>query len=177
MLVTPAFGLMSGLRTSLGLLPHILILGLLVMLGGSSLSVTFLIVCTVGAKLLCEWLFWTHYVRHMDAETKFQNWRSIVSSSLLSHPNVFNSLSMIVMDSLVEVLIVSAALKSSLPAIWVFLALYGCQMIAAPIQGGLSDFFSQKKSLLFAAFMGALALLVLIAVPLDGQAQDRKSVV
>jgi len=75
-LISPAFGLISGGGTALGLLPHILTLGVLLITGIPPRSVTSLIVFTVGAKLLGEWLFWTHCKRRMDSEIKLKNWRA-----------------------------------------------------------------------------------------------------
>lgn len=166
---SPAFGLISGFGTSLGLLPHILTLCVLLMTGIPPRSVTSLIVFTVGAKLLGEWLFWNHCKRRMDSEPKLKNWRSVINESLLSQPNVIVGLIMILLDAFMDAVLVNVALKTSVPPIWIFLSLLGCQALAAPIQGGLSDIFSQKKSLLFASIMGMIAASAVAGIPLEGK--------
>lgn len=169
---SPAFGLISGVGTSLGLLPHILTLCLLLMMGIPPRSVTSLIVFTIGAKLLGEWLFWNHCKRRMDSEPKLKNWRLAINESLLSQPNVIIGLIMMLLDAFMDVALVNIALKTSLPPIWVFLSLLGCQALAAPIQGGLSDIFSQKKSLLFATIMGMIATSAVAGIPLEGKVDE-----
>jgi hypothetical protein len=171
-LISPAFGLISGGGTALGLLPHILTLCVLLITGLPPRSVTSLIVFTVGAKLLGEWLFWNHCKRRMDSEVKLKNWRAAVDQSLLSHPNVFTALLMMFADALVDATLVYTALKTSLPPTWVFLALLGCQLLSSPIQGVLSDYFSQKKSLLFAASIGIIAVIFSLELPVHGKIPD-----
>jgi len=171
-LISPAFGLISGGGTALGLLPHILTLCVLLSTGISPRSVTFLIVFTIGAKLLGEWLFWNPCKSRMDSEVKLKNWRAAVDQSLLSHPNVFVSLLMILADALVDATLVYTALKTSLPPTWIFLALLGCQLLSSPIQGILSDYFSQKKSMLFAAFIGIIAAIFSLELPIHGKILD-----
>ena len=169
---SPAFGLISGCGTSLGLLPHILTLCLLLMTGIPPRCVTSLIVFTIGAKFLGEWLFWNHCKRRMDSEVKLKNWRAAVDQSLLSHPNVFVALLMMFADALVDATLVYTALKTSLPPTWIFLALLGCQLLSSPIQGVLSDYFSQKKSMLFAAFIGIMAAIFSLELPVHGKIPD-----
>jgi hypothetical protein len=164
---SPAFGLISGFSTSLGLLPHIATLGLLLMIGIPPRSVTSLIVFTVGAKLLGEWLFWNHCKRRMDSEEHLKNWRLVVDSSLFSRNNVFVALLMILVDAMVDALLVYTALQTSLPPIWIFLALLGSQLLSSPIQGVLSDYFCQTKSILFACFIGMVAAIFSIELPVQ----------
>ncbi len=169
---SPAFGLISGFSTSLGLLPHIATLGLLLMIGIPPRSVTSLIVFTVGAKLLGEWLFWNHCKRRMDSEEHLKNWRLVVDSSLFSRNNVFVALLMILVDAMVDALLVYTALQTSLPPIWIFLALLGSQLLSSPIQGVLSDYFCQTKSILFACFIGMVAAIFSIELPVHGKPFD-----
>lgn len=166
---SPAFGLMSGFGTAVGLLPHIATLCLLLMTGIPARSVTSLIVFTIGAKILGEWLFWNHCKKRMDSEPKLKNWRLVVNESLLSHPNVIVGLIMMLLDAFMDAVLVNLSLKTSVSPIWIFLSLLGCQALASPIQGGLSDIFSQKKSLLFANVMGMIAISALSGVPLEGK--------
>ena len=170
-ITTPAFGLISGTGTSLGFLPHVLTLCVLLVMKIPPKSVTSLVVFTIAAKLLGEWLFWGHFQRRMDSEPKLKNWRSVTNQSLLSHPNVYVALLMMFADSLVDITLVYMALKTSIPATLVFLYLLGCQIISAPIQGVLSDYFSQKKSLLFAAFIGMLCILLSLQIPPENGAK------
>lgn len=169
---SPAFGLISGFSTSLGLLPHIATLVLLLMIGIPPRSVTSLIVFTIGAKALGEWFFWNHCKMRMDSEPRLKNWRLAVNKSLLSQPNVIIGLIMMLIDAFMDVALINIALKTSLPPIWIFLSLLGCQALAAPIQGGLSDIVSQKKSLLFAAIVGMIAASAVAGVPLEGKVSD-----
>jgi hypothetical protein len=167
-LVFPAFGLISGIGTAIGLLPHVFILCILLFID-SQRSITSMIIFTLAAKFLGEWIFWKHCKERMDSESKLKNWRSVVEQSLLSHPNVFTALLMMFADIFVDVTLVHTALKTSVPPIWVFVALLGCQMIASPVQGALSDYFSQKKSMLFAAFIGIAALIFSLEIPVEGK--------
>lgn len=170
---TPAFGLISGFGTALGLLPHIGTLCILLVFGFPARSVTSLVVFTVGAKLLGEWLFWSHCKRRMDSEPNLKHWRSVINQSLWTHPNVSISLLMMAMDGFVDALLITMALKTSLLAIWVFLSILGCQALGSPIQGFLSDCFSQKKCLLFANVVGLLAMVAVLGV--SGEADESLS--
>lgn len=171
-LVTPAFGLISGVGTALGLLPHILTLGILLLTGVPPRSITSLIVFTVGAKLLGEWLFWNHCKRRMDSEEHLKNWRVVIDSSLFSHNNVFTALLMILVDALFDATLIYTALKTPLPPIWIFLTLLGCQLLSSPIQGVLSDYFCQTKSMLFACCIGMVAAIFSIDLPVHGKPFD-----
>ena len=163
-ITTPAFGLISGVGTALGFSPHVLALCLFLFMGIPARSVAPLVVFTIAAKLLGEWLFWGHFQTRMDSEPRLKNWRSVTNQSLLSHPNVYVALLMMLADSLIEVTLVYTALKTSIHPALVFLYLLGCQIISAPIQGILSDYFSQKKSLLFAAFIGMLCIFLSLQI-------------
>ena len=163
-ITTPAFGLISGTGTALGFLPHVLTLCVLLIMKIPPKSVGSLVVFTIAAKLLGEWLFWGHFQRRMDSEPRLKNWRSITNQSLLSHPNVYVALLMMFADSLVDITLVYTALKTSIPPTLVFLCLLGCQIISAPIQGVLSDYFSQKKALLFAAFVGMVCIFLSLQI-------------
>ena len=109
-------------------------------------------------------------MRRMDSEISLKNWRMVITQPLISHPNVFVALFMMFADALLEVTLISTALKMSIPPIWIFLSLLGCQALSAPIQGIFSDHFSQKKTLLFACFMGLLFAAAAGVVSLDGEA-------
>lgn len=170
--ISPAFGLMSGFWTAIGLLPHILSLCVFLTTRIPRHSVTALIVFTIGAKLLVEWLFWKHCFKRMDSEAKLKNWRAVANQSLLSHPNVIVSLVMALEDTIIDASLVYIALKIPIPSIWVFLALLGSQALSSTIQGFLSDIFSRKKSLLFACIMGILAFMTARAISLDGNAKE-----
>jgi hypothetical protein len=171
-LETPAYGLMSGAGTALGLTPHIVVLSILVVAGIPIKSLTPLIVFTILAKLLGEVIFWDLFKTRMDSIVRFKNWRKARDQSLLSHPNVISALTFMILDAFVDGILVYAALKTSLPPIWIILSLFGCQALSSPIQGVLSDYFSQKKSILFAAVIGILALFFAIELPLEGKNQE-----
>ena len=171
-LVTPAFGLISGSGTTLGLLPHILILCVILITGLPTGSVASLIVFTIGAKALGEWFFWKHCKRRMDSEVNLKNWRMAIKPDLLSHPNVFIGLLMVFGDVVVDSMLLYTALETSIPPIWIFLALFGCQALASPVQGLLSDCFSQKKSLLFAVVAGMIVARLSLEIPLHGKIPD-----
>jgi hypothetical protein len=171
-IASPAFGLLSGFGTSLGLVPHVLTICFFLAIGVPQHSVTFLIVFTIAAKLFGERLFWNNFKSRMDLEVKFKNWRTAVDQSLLSHPNVLIALLMMLADALVDATLINTALKTSLPIAWIFLALLGCQLLSSPIQGLLSDYFSQKKSMLFALLIGMLAVVFSLELPLHGKIPD-----
>src|SRR5579863_2429735 len=112
-----ALGLASGIGTTLGLLPHVLVLGTLLLIGVPPRSVASLLVFTIGAKLLGEWFFWSRWKGGMDSEPKLKNWRLTINESLLSHPNVVIGLVMMLLDSCIDAVLVSIALKTSIPPI------------------------------------------------------------
>jgi hypothetical protein len=157
---SPAFGFISGISTSLGLLPHLLILFIILFTEIPPSALLFMIAFTVGAKFLCEWLFFNFCKRRLDSEETLKNWRSVFNKSLLSHPKVIVALLVIVTDICLEITLVFMALKTSLPPIWIFIPLLGCQALSSPIQGLLSDYFSRKKSLIFALAMCFLCTVV-----------------
>jgi len=163
-ITTPAFGLISGAGTALGFLPHVLTLCILLVMKIPPKSVTSLVVFTIAAKLLGEWLFWGHFQRRMDSEPRLKNWRLVTNQALLSHPNVYVALLMMFADFLIDITLVYTALKTPISPTLVFLFLLGCQIISAPIQGVLSDYFSQKKSLLFATFIGMLCIILSLQI-------------
>lgn len=169
---TPAFGLISGVGTAIGLLLHILSLCFLQLIGMQPHSTTFFVVFTIGTKIFGESVFWKLCISRMDKEEELKNWRSVFNGSLLSQPNVFVSLFMLFTDGLADAFLVYMALKTSIPIIWVFLSFFGCQMLASPIQGILSDYFSQKKSLLFAALMGLLTYVIVTRLNLDEKSKE-----
>jgi hypothetical protein len=171
-LVSPAFGLISGTGTTLGLFPHILILCVILITGLPTGSAASLIVFTIGAKALGEWFFWKHCKRRMDSEVDLKNWRMAIRQDLLSHPNVFIGLLMMFGDVVVDAILLYTALKTSIPPIWIFLSLLGCQALGSPIQGVLSDYFSQKKSLLFAVVVGMMVSRLSLEIPLQGKSPD-----
>lgn len=160
----PAFGLISGVSTGLGLLPLIGTLCIFLIFGVPARSVTSLVVFTVGTKLLCEWIFWNECKRRMDSEPKLKHWRSVFNQSLWTHPNVTLSLLTMVLDGLIDVLLIKIALTTPLSPIWIFLSILGCQALGSPIQGVFSDFFSQKKCLFFAYVVGLLAMVAILGV-------------
>lgn len=108
----------------------------------------------------------------MDLEVKLKNWRASVHQSLLSHPNVVVALLMILTDALVDITLLYTALKTSMPPIWIFLAFLGCQALSSPIQGAISDYFSQKKSIIFALAIGIVSMVLSLELPLDGKIQE-----
>jgi hypothetical protein len=135
----PAFGFASGFWTALGLLPHLLFLCAFLIADVSPSHITPLCMSTIGTKLLGEWLFWKYCTKRMDSEGKLRNWRSVMNQSLFSHPNVLVALLLMFTDTVVDITLVRIALKTSIPPIWAFLALLGCQTLSSPFQGLLSD--------------------------------------
>lgn len=167
---SPAFGLISGLATAFGFLPHLITLIVVLISGMDPRGATPLILFTIGARLLGEWLFWRKFLPdRLDSEGRFRNWRSVVNQSLLSHPNVSVALIVMLGDICLDATLVYLALQTSISPIWVFLSLLGCQALSSPIQGALSDCFSQKKSLIFALIMGMVAGVAVGELPLDGK--------
>ncbi len=156
-LATPPFGFISGMGAAMGLLPHLLALCFFLFRGAPPQIVAPLVAFTVGAKLLGEYLFWTRFKMTMDSESKLKHWQTVVDTSLLSHPNVAIALSMMFIDAMVDATLIYTALKTTLSPVAIFLVFLGCQAISSPIQGMLSDYFSQKKSLSFAIVIAILA--------------------
>jgi MFS family permease len=80
-------------------------------------------------------------------------------------------------DLLADVMLIHTALKSSIQPSSVFICLLGCQIISSPIQGVFSDFFSQKKSLLFASLIGTLCIFLSSQISQEkGSAKDIPSI-
>lgn len=150
---TPAFGLMSGAFTMIGLSPHILFLIFTIATQGP-VNLFFLISTTLGAKVLIEWIFWNSFSDRLNAIPDLKNWKTVINSSLLSHPNVGVALLAMLVDIVTDITLVYFTFKTSLPMLWIFLSLLGSQALSSPIQGFLSDCFSQKKSLVFGLIAG-----------------------
>jgi len=161
----PLFGTLSGFCTSIGLAPHLLALAVLLATGLNP-PVISLIVFTIGAKILAEWLFWTKSADRMSEYTGRR--RVLTNHELLSHPNVWVSLLAICIDALSEATLIFVALKTSISPPLILFAFLGCQVLSAPIQGAVSDCFSQKKSLVFALVISMVAIAAAGAVSLDG---------
>jgi threonine/homoserine/homoserine lactone efflux protein len=154
------FGFISGAATSVGLLPHILALVTILFIGRSSEHIWFLIVSTIGAKFLVEWMFWRRFFSsRMDSVKNLKNWRERINSALFTNPLVIFSLFVILIDFGADVMLVKQSLKTSLPPIWIFLAFVSCQAIASPILGLISDYYCRKNSMLFSIAITGLILL------------------
>lgn len=169
------FGMSSGVYTTFGLLPHIIFL---VMILDSSISIESavpFVIFTIGAKILGEWYFWRYFKKRMDGEKVLKNWREIVNRSLFSHSNVASSLFMYFADAFTDGILIYIALKMSISPILVLLVLLGCQALASPVQGFLSDFFSKKDCLLFASTMGVLAAVIALGIFFDRNAQGEST--
>jgi hypothetical protein len=151
--------------------PHILFL-LVILVTGGPINLIFLVSTTFGAKGLIEWLFWNSFSNRLNAIPDFKNWKAVVNRSLLDHPNVGVALITILTDIATDVALVYFSLKTSLPMLWIFLSLLGCQALSSPIQGFLSDCFSQKKSLLFALIACLCAIGYATTFHWDGQPND-----
>ncbi|NGX46641.1 MAG: hypothetical protein K1000chlam3_00001, partial [Chlamydiae bacterium] len=169
---SPPFGYISGIFTGIGLLPHIFTMVFFLTIGLPPNYISFLVIFTIGAKLLGEWLFWNYFKKRINLKEELTSWRSVIDRSLLSHPNVLISLLMFCTDIVVDVILIHIALQTSISPIWIFLGFLVCQALFSPIQGFLSDCFSRRKSLLFASFMGIFAVFLAKEILLDGSVQE-----
>ncbi len=170
-LMNPSFGTLSGFCTSMGLAPHLLVLALL-LIAGVNPSVIFLIIFTIGAKILGEWFFWTRGANRIDEKKDLPSCRIPNNQELLSHPNIWVALIIICVDVLAEGTLVLKALRTSISPILILFVFLGCQALSAPIQGAASDYFSKKKSLLFALIVSMLAIAASGGVSLDGTSKN-----
>ncbi len=148
----PAFGLMSGMMTTLGILPHLL-------------SLSFITLSTIGSKILSNWLFWACCSRRLDMEENLKTWRTVLNRSLFFHPNVVTSLLMIIADTIVDISLICVVLKISNSPIETLFIFFGCQALFSPIQCCVSDCFSQKNSFFFAATIILLTWIAVIELP------------
>ncbi|NGX38500.1 MAG: hypothetical protein K1000chlam2_01674 [Chlamydiae bacterium] len=155
---TPLFGFMSGISTTIGFLPHILFITVLLILK-APIFPSHLIIFAIGAKLLGEWLFLSFFRSRMDKIDSLSNWRSSITLDLFKHPNVILSSFMMLLDASLDVILIYMIIKVSIPLVWALLILLGCQALSSPIQGTLSDRFSRKSSLLFAMIANLIVLL------------------
>lgn len=169
MIATPAFGLISGIGTALGWLPHVLALTTLLLNGISPTAILPLAAFTIGARFVGEWIFWNLFSKRMDVIENLRDWRSSFGPKVYSHPNFIIASASMAIDAFADFVLIYIALKTSLPCPGVFLALTLSQMLSAPIQGFLSDCFSQKKSLILAAGVGMLALITAGEIQLDAK--------
>ncbi len=160
-LAMPAFGLMSGISTTVGFLPHILAMCFMAFFRGHPPPLMILVLFTLGAKMLCEWAFWgTLFSGRMRHLQNLQNWRESVNRSLLVQPTVVSSLLNILLDSIADVLLIYLALQTSTPPIWIFLGLFGCQAFAAPIHGVISDICNPRSCLMFSMIATVFAFVI-----------------
>ena len=161
----PPFGFISGLATTLGFLPHIVALGFFLLSMKNLGPVMILFIFSIASKILGEWLFWGKFLPfRLDRENTLLTWRSTINKALFHQTNVSLSLIFMLVDFLSDVLIVVVALKTLISPTWLLLVFLGCQSIAAPIQGIISDFFCRKKTLLFSLITTALAVLVSLEI-------------
>lgn len=160
-----ALGLASGTATSLSLLPFTLILCFFFKADTSPDFIRSLFAYTICSRLFGEWLFWKYFRRRMDLDPKLLGWRSIINQSLFFHPNIAAAILVMFIDSCIDAaLLYIALIITPILPIWVFLPFLGCQVLASPVQGIFSDFFSQKKSLLFASLMGILTVFTILII-------------
>jgi hypothetical protein len=166
------FGFISGVATCVGFVPHIAALAFILSTGMDPKHANPLIMFTIGAKALGEWLFWgKFFVTRIDSEKSLKNWRSSTNNDfLLKQPSVIVALLNMLVDSAMDVLLVYMALKTPIPAAWIFLAFVSCQAIAAPIHGMASDYFGRRKSALFSMIMTLLA--VMAAMEINGMIES-----
>lgn len=155
------FGFISGIATTVGFLPHILALAFILFSGMNQNLAEPLIMFTIGAKALGEWLFWgKFFTNRLDSEKGLKNWRSCIKNeSFFKNPSTIVALVNMLLDSIVDVVLVQMALKSSISAAWVLMALAGCQAIAAPFQGMISDYLGRRKSAVFSMVVTLLAVM------------------
>ena len=158
----PPFGYISGLLTTLGLLPRILFLWLFSSLGANPCSILFLSFPTLGSRVFSEWLFWSYVPKRLDLDKTLSNWRSSINQTFFSHPNVAIAVLLILVDTVIEIGLIYLALKTSFFSPAILLIFLGCQAISAPIQGVLSDYFNQKNALFLTAIVGILSLVAMI---------------
>ena len=154
---SPLFGMLSGLCTSMWLLIHVAVLGIF-LISGANPSVSSLIIFTVLSKMLAEKLFWKRAIDRMD-EAGLGNWRDLINRDLILHSNVWMSFLMIFADILLDIVLIYTAFKTSLSPVLILFIFLGCQLLCAPFQGLISDYFNKKKSLFFAIVIGILVFL------------------
>jgi len=166
------FGFISGIATTVGFLPHLLALAFILFSGMGPNLAEPLIVFTIGAKALGEWLFWGKFFpNRIDSEKSLKNWQSLINNDfLLKQPRIIVALFNMLVDSAMDVLLVYMALKTSIPAAWIFLAFVGCQAIAAPIHGMAADYFGRRRSALFSMIMTLLS--VMAAMEINGMIES-----
>lgn len=162
----PSFGILSGFCTSVGLAPHILALAFFLVIGNSP-PLNFLLMFTVGAKLLAEWFFWTKSAERLNEKNILRTRRVVPNQELLSHPNFWIPALMIFVDAISEISLISLALKTALSPALILFTFLGCQALSSPIQGAMSDYFSRKNSLLFTLIVSMLILATTGSVLLD----------
>ena len=154
----PAFGFLGGLGISLATLPHISVLIILMVGVASDIPKTPLYILFAADKVLGIWLFFTFFSARMDRVFKKKGWKHVVNSSILDHPNLIVCSIALLADTMLEYALLQTVSSSSSSLVWAFLVMSCCKVLAAPIQGFISDISSQKMSLIFAMLFAFFAL-------------------
>lgn len=150
-------GLKSGVYTSAGLIPHALFLIVLKMFNAPLPSIWFLVMFTIGAKLLGEYFFWNGW---KDC-TKAANGGYFFDPPervAFSNPNIIIAIVGYLLDISMEAVLIFWSLNASIAPLTVFLSLLLCQIVSSPLQGFFSDYYNRKNQLYFALGVGLIVL-------------------
>lgn len=143
------FGFVSAIANSAVFLPHALI-WLTMMLFFEKGVVPMLLLLLAVARITGDWLFWVKmFPKEMDSVENSKNWRSSIKSILLTQPLAIKSITDMVIDATVDVILVYVAFKASANPIWILFIFSICQMIGSPIQAISLSIFEKKNVRMF----------------------------
>ena len=161
-----SFGLISGIATTIGFLPHIVALLFIAVTGDGVGATPVFILFTIGTRFLGDWLFWGKmFPKEMDTEENGTNWRSSVKNILFAQPIVIRSLIDMVIDIGVDAILIYTALQMSASPVWIFLVFTSCQAVVALIHGTILIKRNVRVLSLIVAAVTVTAVLVIKKIP------------
>ena len=160
----PLFGFVAGVSTAIGFLPHIIFMLFLLLLGHKGVAFP-LLLFTVFARVLGDWVFWGRlFPSRMEKIEGITGWRSIVSEELLSKASSVGAIFDMIIDASVDVVLIWMAFKASASPLLTLIVFCICQAIAAPLQGMMSVLIEKRYLRRFSMIIAAVATLVALEV-------------
>ncbi|MDN3505083.1 MAG: hypothetical protein P0S95_05875 [Rhabdochlamydiaceae bacterium] len=156
------FGFRSGISTAIFLFAQAIFIIVAILLKNSILIIP-IIGFTIIAKILGDYVFFTLFSNSMDSFRELKNWKSIISKRSFFDAHVFIIMVFIIVDFFTDAFLVYGALQIVTSKELIFILLLTTQAICGPIQGVISDVYSQKNSILFAFGIAVIAVFILLS--------------
>ena len=124
-----------------------------------------LLIFTILARALGDWLFWKRVSSSMvDSGERGEAWQFSVKDILLSKTVSVGGLVDMIVDAGLDLFLVYMAFKASSSPILIFLVLCVCQAVSAPILGIVLHLFNKRRVRLFSMVVSAVAILAALEV-------------